>query len=82
MSIHEEWEAEQSFWAAPNRPKTWDLESVGRPWAEYQTMVEQEDPYGDWVRAEHYRRDVEALEKKIAELQDRLTPYFPHCESE
>jgi hypothetical protein len=75
------WEAEKAFWAAEGRPKTWDIEDIGTGYSSYRDMVPCEHT-GDWVRSEHYRTDVEALESKVRELQDRLTHYFPHSGSE
>lgn len=70
--LSEKWEDEKTFWSAPGRPKTWDMEEPGQDYSGRTKMVEQEDLYGEWVRAEHYRRDVEALEKKVTELKSRL----------
>jgi hypothetical protein len=72
--LSDRWEAERVFWSAPNRPDTYDLEETGNGYVSYPRMAKQHsDTYnGEWVSAEDYHRDVEALEKQVAELTAKL----------
>jgi hypothetical protein len=61
-------DAENTFWAAPNRPDTYDIESAGYAYSDYREMVKQKTEsyfHGEYVKADDYRRDVERLEKLL-----------------
>jgi hypothetical protein len=69
-----DWEREKEFWSAPGRVDTYDKEYYGG-YSEASEMRlcprkcgEEWISAGEWVRAEDYRAEVEALEKRIAEL--------------
>jgi hypothetical protein len=65
-------DAENAFWAAANRPDTYDIEFAGYAYSDYREMVKQKnEPYyhGDWVKADDYRRDIERLEKLLKDIE-------------
>lgn len=71
----EDWEAEKVFWERHKTTKCYDLEHDGG-YLGSSSMVEQDPDKipgqpGDYVKAEDYRRVVEALEKRIAELEQQ-----------
>lgn len=73
MTMSDEWKLEKAFWEAQPRAAMYNLETVGRAYMTYETLIEVErlpngrfDYFGDWVRAEDYRRDVEELEKQVS----------------
>ncbi len=69
MGSSEEWEREKAFWAAPGRADTYDKEHCGG-YSEASEMVKQKSGVSsEWVRAEDYRRDVEAAEAEVARLK-------------
>jgi hypothetical protein len=66
------WDAEKAFWADRDI-ETFSLEETGG-YCSYRYMVKQNYTrdngyWGDWVRSEDYRRDVEKLEARIKELE-------------
>lgn len=68
-----DFEAEKTFWEGAVRADQYNLETVGRAYLQYETLVKVERKtdgsfpcFGDWVRAEDYRKDVEALEQQVA----------------
>lgn len=74
-----DWDREKAFWEAQPRAAMYNLETVGRNYMTYEKLIEVErlpdgsfSYFGDWVRAEDYRRDVEALEKQLAESRAEL----------
>jgi hypothetical protein len=65
-----DWDREKAFWDDPGRAPTYDLEHQGG-YDSYNAMVRQKPGHmtaGEWVRAEDYRAEVEALHRRIAEL--------------
>lgn len=73
-----DWDREMAFWTS-SEVDTFDLEESGSGYYSYRTMekqprvgVDNRYCWGDWVRSEDYRRDVEALEKQLAESRAEL----------
>ncbi len=69
-----DWQAEKDFWAG-REIDTFDLEDRGN-YTTYQVLAKQPKPdsvntfcWGEWVRSEDYRRDVERLEQRVKELE-------------
>ncbi len=60
-------DAENAFWTAANRPDTYDLEDHGTGYMSYPKMEKQHSKtyWGDYVKSEDYRRDLERLEKLL-----------------
>ena len=70
----EDWEAEKAFWERHKTTKCYDLEHDGG-YLGSSSMVEQNpdeipgEP-GTYVKAEDYRRVVEALEQQLTRIND------------
>jgi len=68
----EDWEAEKAFWERHKTTQCYDLEHDGGYLGSSSMVAQDPDKFpgepGTYVLAEDYRRVVEALEKRIAEL--------------